>query len=712
MDREKDSYDGSSRALARRLKLTDVTVEIPGVRAVLAGLAILAALACGQTPSPLEPITQSAIPAEASATPKPLLAQDPQQITPPPTAGSETPLPPVETPEGSGLAASPLPAFTQVPIPSGSEGFASAPSGYFSAEPPDRDLYELAQRLGGASIGSVPRVVNPDPVSYYEGHRETFWVNDLVDNTAYTVEATLAVVSEHAYWYVDDDLTLSIDDLKQAARAYETEIRPLIVEYFGDIRSPGVDNDPHLTVLHTALPAADGYYGSPDEYPSQVHPHSNQREMIYMDGSRLRPGSRSYLGVLTHELQHAVHWNKDWSEDAWVNEGMAELAKELAGYRAYFVDTFLADPEIQLNYWPDDPSATPPHYGAANLFLSYLAQRYGGYSMMKELVNQPEDGINGVEAYLSKFGVSFLDVFQDWVIANYLDAADGRYSYPDRQVRVRDAELIDDYGTRNDTVPQFAARYFDLRLAKGDALVSFQGDSEVTQVGTQCHSGRRCWWGNRGDSIDSTLTRVFDLSGLTAATLEFWTWFDVEEDWDYAYVEVSADGGDSWSILKGQHTTASNPVGNNFGDGYTGASGRWVQESIDISPYVGRKILVRFEYVTDDAVYLDGFLLDDVAVVELGFVDDAEEVGGWQSDGFLRIDNVLSQNYVVQLIEERTDGLASVRKLHLDESKKGQIIVRGFGSQLEHAVVVVSPVAKGTHQPARFALTITPWNGQ
>ena len=702
---------GNSRAFSHALRPPEATSDFRRVHAVLAGLGLLAILACGQASSLPAPAPRATVPAEELATPRSTLVPVFRLATPTPPTSTKTPLPSVEKSEEPVPTASPSPVITQVPVPSGREIIDPEAGQYISPEPPDRDLYELAQRLGDASIGSVPRVVNPAPVSYEEGRSETFWVNDLVDDTVHTVDATLVLVSEHAYWYVDDDLAVSIDDLKQAAIVFETEIRPLMVESFGDIRSPGVDNDPHLTVLHTALRGAAGYYGSQDEYPRQVHPHSNQREIIYMDGSRLRPGSHEYLGVLTHEFLHAVHWNLDWSEDAWVNEGMAELAKELAGYRAFFVHTFMDSPGVQLNYWPDDSHATPPHYGAANLFLSYVAQQYGGYSMMKELVRQPGDGINGVEAYLSKFGVTFLDVFQDWVVANYLDAPDGPYGYPDRQVRVRDAKLITEYGARQDTVPQFAAQYIDLRIANGDALVSFQGDAEVAQVGTRCHSGRSCWWGNRGDSIDATLTREFDLSGLTGANLEFWTWFTVEEDWDYAYVEVSTDGGSTWSILQGRYTTASNPVGNNFGDGYTGTTDKWVREIIDLSPYVGDKVLVRFEYVTDDAVYLDGFLLDDVAIAELGFLDDAEEDMGWQINGFLRIDNVLPQDYVVQLIEERADGVVSITKLRLDENRKGQITVRGFGSRLERAVVVVSPVARGTHQPARYTLTVSPSNG-
>ena len=689
---------------------------------VLCALALAALfLACAE-PAPA-PVSQTPSPVSAvNATPAPVVAQVPERpsapsppaspaaaaasmpgatLTPPPSP-TPSPSPTVEIASIAGLTPTLSPSPVPTPPATPTQGVLAS----IRPEPPDRDLFELAQRLRPTRGGSISRTVNPRPVSYQEGHQETFWVSDLVDAGAYTIQATLKLVSKHAYWYVDDLLEIAVDDLKEAARVYESRILPIMTGSFGDIWDPGVDNDPRLTILHTPLRAADGYYGSRDEYPRQTHPRSNEREMIYVDGTRLTPGSPAYLGVLTHELQHAVHWNLDSGEDAWVNEGMAELAKEMAGYGATFVDIFLARSDSQLNYWPDESSTSPPHYGAATLFLGYLTQHYGGGQGLKELARESADGINGVEAYLSQFGRTFLDVFKDWVVANYVDAQEGPFGYPNRSVRVRDVDFMISYGERKDVLPQFSARYIDVRLKEGDALVSFQGESEVSQVGSRCYSGRLCWWGNRGDSIDSTMTREFDLSGLDRATLEFWTWFSLEKDWDYAYVEVSSDGGETWTLLEGQHTTSENPVGNSYGHGFTGDTNGWVEEKIDLSLYAGGNVMLRFEYITDDAVYLDGFLIDDIAIPETGFLDDAERSLGWQADGFLRTDNRLAQDYVVQVIVERSDGRISVRDMDLDAGRNGQLLIEGFGSVVEHAVVVVSPVTRGTHQPAPYSLRV------
>ena len=323
-------------------------------------------------------------------------------------------------------------------------------------------------------------------------------------------------------------------------------------------------------------------------------------------------------------------------------------------------------------------------------------------------MRQPADGALGVDAYLAPYDATFRGVFKDWVIANYLDAPSGPFGYPDRRVSVRDVDLVVDYGEKEGTLPQFAAAYVDLRLSEGDALVEFQGSRSVAQFGAACHSGRLCWWSNRGDAIDTTLTREIDLLGRDRATLRFWTRFEIEEDWDYVYVEISTDGGETWTTLQGEGTTSEDPVGNNLGHGFTGSSGGWVRERMDLSPYTGSPVLLRFEYVTDASVYLDGFALDDVSVPELDFFDDAELDRGWEAAGFVRTDNTLRQEYFVQVIEIGADGAASVRDLPLNDAGSGQTVIEGFGSSLRHAVIVVSPVTLGTHQPAEYKIVITP----
>ena len=590
-------------------------------------------------------------------------------------------------------------------------------------EPPVRDLFALAQRFGRAEAGGAPltRTLPPDPDCCDVGHRKRFFVTDLIERRVYEVDAELLVVSENAYWYADEETELTAQELERTADVFEREIRPSIVTAIGDIWKPGVDGDPRLTVLHTPLVAAAGYFSSSDSYPRATHPHSNEREMIVMDGEWLRPGSREYFSVLAHEFQHAIHWNLDQGEDVWVNEGMSEVATEIAGYEASFVDIFLQRPESQLNFWPDEPRDTLSHYGGATLFVEYLAEHYGGDDVLSELAREPLDGVNGVGHYLSQYGVGFADVFADWVVANFLDGkldwlADtslddqlDAYRYSGRSVELHRVRHTEGAFEETATLPQLSARYYEVRLPEGDAAMEFEGEATVAQVGTECHSGRLCWWSGNGDSIDTTLEREFDLSGVESAMLEFWMWYEIEEDWDYAFVSVSTDDGEMWTTLDGEHTTREDPLGANYGAGITGnsgggKSGEWVRERMDLSEYAGaggESVLVRFEYITDEGVNLDGIVIDDIAVAELDFADDAETDGEWTANGFRRIDNVLPQAFVLRLIEFGRDGGVSV-----SEPPGASFSIAGFGERLDYAVLVVAPMTHTTYQPAGYTLRV------
>ncbi len=170
---------------------------------------------------------------------------------------------------------------------------------------------------------------------------------------------------------------------------------------------------------------------------------------------------------------------------------------------------------------------------------------------------------------------------------------------------------------------QFAADYIEVKLPAGEATFTFDGADTVPLLANEPHSGRGQWWSARGDSIDTTLTRELDLTGLASATLRFWTWFDIERWFDYGYVEVSTDGGATWKALPGRHTTDDDPLRQAYGPGYTGKSGggeepEWVEESIDLTPFAGGRVLLRFEYVTDGGVNTPGWAIDDISVPELG----------------------------------------------------------------------------------------------
>ena len=341
-------------------------------------------------------------------------------------------------------------ATTPIPQPTAFASSSAALPRSLPNELPERDLHALAERLGGLPKGSH-RTLDAVPIEKQVGDHQQFFVVDIDTDTTYVVDATLQVVSPNAYWYVDEALDILEEDLQLAASEYESSIRPKMLEAFGDVWNPGVDGDPRLTVLHSDLGGGvAGYFDSRNEFPRHTHPHSNEREMLFMDGAAFRPGTPGYMKVLAHELQHAIHWAHDQGEEAWINEGLSEVATELVGYSPTFIDAFLSRPQTQLTFWVEG-AASIPHYGAATLFMLYLLEHYGDSRSLLELSANPADGVGGINAFLRPHGKTFDEVYADWIAANYLDSETGPYGYSNHQVRVTRIDQLTSRVRRRDT---------------------------------------------------------------------------------------------------------------------------------------------------------------------------------------------------------------------------------------------------------------------
>jgi len=625
-----------------------------------------------------------------------------------PTPVFETPVPPVYD--------TPTPAITREPA--GDIG-AETEELLETTDVPMRDLHELAIRLRGLPP-DTPRTVNPEgSPDYPVDTRRLFHASNSDTDEAFDVYAILEYKTEHVYMWVEEGVRFDRDDLIAAADFFEEHIYPTDRAFFGSEWTPGVDNDPHISILHTHN-LGDytlGYYFSPSEFVSAVREDSNEMEMFYINLDYLAINSEDYHGTLAHEFQHMIHWYNDRNEDTWLNEGFSELASYINGFDPGGADvSFASQPDNQLNDMDYDAPDGYASYGAGYLFTSYFLDRFGPEAT-QSLVARPENSFASVEAVLSDLGtrLTYEDLFADWIIANLLDdpyIADGRYGYKEidpPSFGIETTYYESDYPiSESSTVHQHGTDYIELR-GEQPLVFRFTGSTQVGLVDTTAYSGSYFWWSNRGDDSDMCLTRAFDLSGVNEATLTFWTWYDLEEDWDYAYVEVSADEGQTWEILTTSSGTGTNPNGNSFGWAYTGRSGggetaEWIQEKIDLSAYAGQEIIIRFEYITDDAVTRPGFVLDDVAIPEVGYFSDFEEGGdGWESAGFIRHTNLLPQRWLVQLILFGPE--TQVQRLELNDDQMGEWVVP-LNSRTDRAVVTISGLAPVTTEIASYGYEI------
>jgi len=256
-------------------------------------------------------------------------------------------------------------------------------------------------------------------------------------------------------------------------------------------------------------------------------------------------------------------------------------------------------------------------------------------------------------------------------------------------------------------VHQFGAVYYEIDCT-GKLNISFTGSQQVQLAPAKPFSGRYAVWGARTDQSDTRMTHEFDLTGLSKATLNYHTWFELEKDFDFAYLEASADGGSTWTILKTPSGTDRNITGSNYSWGYTGNSGggdtgAWVNESVDLSAYAGKKVQIRFEYITDQAVTLPGFMVDDISIPELKYSTDFEkDNGGWTDEGFVRTDNLLPQQFVVQVITQGAQ--TTVQRLPLDQNEKGSLDINLASG--DKAILEVSGVTPFTSELASFQFAI------
>ncbi len=587
-----------------------------------------------------------------------------------------------------------------------------------SVDVPVSDPRLLAYQYGLAP--NMDATVSGPPKKYQTGDQETFWAFNNDTNQPYQVTARLGCERDDLYFWIGTNVKYRESDLQQLCDAFQEKIYPTNVEFFGSEWKPGVDNDPHVYILFAkGMGSVGGYFSSHDQYLPQVHPYSNAHEIIFISADYNTLDREYTYGVIAHELQHMIHYNQDMNEDGWINEGMSELAALLNDYDPGGMDAdFLRNTDWQLNTWPTESELTYASYGSAFLFTAYFLDRFGE-DATKRLVSSSENGFNGLNTIFNELNITqddqtiytAEDFFVDWTIANAINNHDfesGKYAYHlysnANTASVTEKVRYCDGNEEMRTVSQFGTDYIDVGCSS-DFTFNFQGSAVVDLLPEKAHSGEYAFWSNRGDDSMMTLRREFDLTKAEGPVkMSYWTWFDLEQDYDFLYVEASLDG-EHWDFLKPELGTSDNISGNNYGYGYTGKSGGWVQEAVDLSSYAGKKVTVRFSYITDPAVNGEGLLVDDISVSQINYQADFEEDdGGWVSEGFVKVSQYLPQTYRVSIIKEN-DGNIEVEKYAVDLGEKLSVPVRG--SELDSVLVVISGTTPITRTPASYFYQLT-----
>jgi hypothetical protein len=636
----------------------------------------------------------------ATATPAPVVREGIPTISPTP---SPTTAPATSTATATTIVAAP-------PVTPAADVFAGA-------IPPFRDDVALAVAYRGVDP-ALPTLEPPEDLQL--GAVETFFIGNVVDNTITQVEAELMSIGENAYyWFEVGDPAGEPDPtlLAEETAAFD-EIFDRLYDYFGTAAPPGgrvhiVHMSPEVLCGSAERCGLAGYFSSRDMLPRAVSPSSNERAMFIMNSRQF--GRGSYLSTLTHELRHLLGHDYSQGEEDWFVEGAAMLTEDLIGFTddpQARGNMFLQNPDQQLTRWTDGD--TLPYYGQGYLLNRFLYDRLGedGY---REMSLNPQPGLRAVDdlAASNSLAQTGEEVWLDWLAAMALHGEANvheayRWDGPDLEP-ISTTPAVNLPARFDTTVHQYAADYYELP-SSGTVTLDFTGAESVSLLGSPAPSGEHYWYAQRANTSNPRLTRTVDLRGVDAATLQYQVYTDIERGYDFAYVSASTDGGQTWQGLTAAGMQGLDPADDPSGSAltdrfYTGRNGQWVAEEIDLTPYAGQEIQLRFEYVTDLVLTYGGLAIDDVAIPEIGFVDDAETLdSGWQAEGFVRAPAEIPQRWQLQLITFADDG-PEVTALEIPaDGQLSHTLTMQAGDR--RPILIVAALSPQTLQPTAYTLEV------
>jgi immune inhibitor A len=151
----------------------------------------------------------------------------------------------------------------------------------------------------------------------------------------------------------------------------------------------------------------------------------------------------------------------------------------------------------------------------------------------------------------------------------------------------------------------------------------------LENIGTPRY-GDYYYYSGSGDNLDNLMYKAFSLPA--GATLSARVRYNIETNWDYAYLVYSTDGGATWIPIETNRSTTDDPNGQNLGFGITGraTSNNWYDLTANLPE---GDVLLGFRYVTDANTGGFGFMVDEISITGQE-TDGAEIDTGWTFDGF------------------------------------------------------------------------------
>ena len=406
-----------------------------------------------------------------------------------------------------------------------------------------------------------------------------------------------------------------------------------------------------------------------------------------------------YEGVFAHEYQHLLESYEDPGETIWVNEGLSDWVMSYVGYvdRSLPITEIGFDshtqcflgwlgvvtdanplpgvggPEQSLNLWgdqTDDEGEILCDYGAAATMMHLLADRFGP-EFMGEFHRDDLHGFESLSSLLAPEGgpsvTTLIDTWSamaalDGVLDDGADLHGGNAS--DFQVSTLDATVNweTDQTYSSPGAPPNGSDFVRVRNGSGQFLsakrlqgISFAGVETLPPLPLEWtvdanpadQPGDAALFAGTEDNLDRSIVQEVAVPTGTP-TLTFDADWSLEEGFDYGYVQVSTDGGDTYETIP-----CSDQVDGPLGSAYNGESDAFLPESCDLSAFAGQTVVIAFRMVTDSSVHFDGFWIDDVAIDGTS-ISDGSTLDGWSSP--TEFNPIDVEDYTVRIVAYDTSG--------------------------------------------------------
>jgi hypothetical protein len=359
-----------------------------------------------------------------------------------------------------------------------------------------------------------------------------------------------------------------------------------------------------------------------------------------------------YESTIAHEYQHLIHADWNPGDDLFMNEGCSMYAEFLCGYGIdpSYINSYLYTPDNSLTIWGDQGDINIlADYGAAAMWAMYLNDHYGGAATLSYFVKTGIGGIDGVNNALAhfKYKQKFDDVFHDWRLANLIHTDfPGCKKYNYKSLNLNDPAYISaythaisglpvpetkgtdfgntmtdlGYDTGVSVIGPYGSDYIKFQNWARPGFIYFDGNDFAYPPGwTMTADG---WWSGTG--IDLQDTSIVGTATVNAAnpTLTIVTKYGIESFWDFGFVQVSTDSGNTWTSLSNAYTTSdydpsAHPaiIANLPGlTDYNPDWPSWTTMSFDLTAYAGMTVQIRFRYMTDWGTTYEGWWIDSATV--------------------------------------------------------------------------------------------------